>query len=169
MKNETMQEMEARWKRERDELTAFLKEIGQEYPPCGYHVGDGWLPHTKTALRKIAEIAKGAGLEWQVAQVKQKFCQLRIYIDVETPGGVTRENHDSATNPWIFEENHPLHSKYNEIHAAVGEAERICDALCENCPNPAKPGPASGTKLCTPCNDAWKAEYKKKYGEDPEE
>ena len=167
--SETLQESEKRWAKEREELTAFLKDLGLEYPDCGYHVGDGWLPHTKDAIRKMAAIAKEAGLELSIGQVKQKFCQLRIYWHVETPG-VTRENHDSATNPWLFEENHPLHGKYEEIEAAAGEAARICDALCEDCPNPSTyTGPGSGTKLCQPCKDEWAREYKEKYGEDLEE
>ena len=164
---ESMQEMEARWKKEREELTAFLKELGVNYPQCGYHVGEGWKPHVEVALRKVAKIAKEAGLEWNLSQVKQKFCQLRIYYHVETPG-VTRENHDSLTNPWIWEENHPLHHVYQEIEAAVSEAEYACDQTCEQCPNPAKPGAASGSKLCEACNAAWKKAYQEKYGEDPD-
>jgi hypothetical protein len=161
----SMAESEAKWARMREEQDVFLKEIGQKYPPCGFSVGDGWLEPVKDALRKITKIAQEAGLEWQLAQVKQKFCQLRIYIDVETPGDVTRENHDSEKNPWLFEENHPLHAKYREIQAAVHEAEIACDTRCESCGAQTKGGAASGWKGCAACKAAEKKAYEEKYGE----
>jgi hypothetical protein len=157
-----MDETEKKWERMRREQTEFLETIGQKYPPCGFSIGDGWKEPVYEALRKVAEIAKGAGLEWQLAQVKQKFCQLRIYADVETPG-VTRENHDSTTNPWLFEENHPLHSKYVEIHAAISEAERLCNTRCEACGADTKGGAASGWKGCKACKEEEKKEYEAKY------
>lgn len=157
-----MEETEKKWERQHREQTEFLASIGQKYPPCGFSIGDGWKEPVFEALRKVAAIAKEAGLEWELAQVKQKFCQLRIYIDVETPG-VTRENHNSETNPWLFEENHPLHAKYDEIHAAIGVAESACNVRCESCGGDTKGGAASGWKGCTACKAAEKREYEKKY------
>lgn len=155
-----MKDTEEKWARQHQRAVDLCKEVGQEYPPCGFSVGDGWFEPVADALRKIAKV----GIPWQLAQVKQKFCQLRIYVDVETPG-VTRENHDSAKNPWIWEEGHPLKSKYDEIHAIISEAEAICDTRCESCGAQTEGGPASGWKGCKACKAAERAEYEAKYGE----
>ena len=71
-----MKETQDKWERMRKRASDLCTEVGQEYPRSGFHVGDGWFPHVAKALREIAKV----GVPWQLAQVKQKFCQLRIYV-----------------------------------------------------------------------------------------
>lgn len=152
------EERDKKYQARQEKVKALLQEIGQEMPPCGFDVGSGWEEPVFEALRKMAKV----GIPWQLAQVKQKFCQLRIYIDVDTPGDVTPENHDSIKNPWIWEEAHPLKSKYDELHGYIGEAEVACNIRCEECGAQTEGGPASGWKGCTACKEA----ERKEFGED---
>ena len=172
-----MEETEERWARQKREQTEFLKEIGQEYPPCGFSVGDGWKEPVYDALRQIAAV----GIPWELAQVKQKFCQLRIYVDFPGSGKVVpidfigsgqrmdvgMPNEDGTVSIW--EEGHPDHSKYLRINEIIAECCRICDTRCEDCGAQTDGGAASGWKGCQACKDAERAEYKAKYGEDMEE
>lgn len=165
-----MDELQKKCDEDRRKLTEFLKEIGQEYPPCGYCIGDGWKPHVEKALRAMAAV----GIPWKLDQVKQKFCQLRIYFSIITPRQETDPDEDFsgsviAPEDRYWEEGHPLFSKYTEMCNIVGDAEVACDAACEDCGAYATPGPASGTKLCDPCKERMKAEYKKEYGEEWED
>ena len=70
------------WKKkhelQRQKVEALLKPRGIEYPECGFHVGDGWLPIVEEALDKMI----AAGWDKQLDQVKQKFCGLRIYTGI---------------------------------------------------------------------------------------
>lgn len=123
--------------KQRERIDALLAEIGQEYPYCGFHVGDGWFPHVADALRKMSKV----DLPWKLAQVKQKFCQLRIYVDFP------REEQ----RPWVWEPEHPLSGRVKEVQKYIGEAEDACDVACEDCGRWVEGGPASGTKLCKRC------------------
>lgn len=59
----------------RSEVDSLLAELGIDYPPCGFHIGRGWLPHVAGALRRMC----AAGWAKDLAQVKQKFGGLRLY------------------------------------------------------------------------------------------
>lgn len=58
-----------------------LEELDITYPPCGFHVGHGWLPIVRRALTRLI----AAGWDRRLAQVKQKFLGLRIYLESTTP------------------------------------------------------------------------------------
>ena len=108
-------------------------EIDQEYPRCGFHVGDGWFPIVADALRRIA----GVGIRWRLEQVKQKFCQLRVYVDFLDDG--------------IWRPEHPDHGRYLEVKRIIAEAEAACDRACEQCGAKVEPGMSSGWKGCGAC------------------
>ena len=140
-----MKETQDKWDRMRQEANDLCAEIGQAYPPCGFHVGDGWFPHVAKALREIAKV----GVPWQLAQVKQKFCQLRIYADIDLPNEGTKES-----PIWGFMPEHSQHALYQRVQEIIGEAESACDRACESCGAEAEAGPASGCKLCEACRKA---------------
>lgn len=111
-----------RLKEREKKLTEICYSVGQEYPPGGFSVGDGWLPHVVEALQKIAAL----GVSWKLEQVKSKFCQLKIYV----------ESDESADE---------------RIHEIIEDVANKVDTMCENCGAEVKGGPMSGTKLCKHC------------------
>ncbi len=114
--------------------------------------------------------------------MKQKFCQLRIYVDfpgsgkvvpVDFIGGkgkrvdVGMPKEDGTVSVW--EKGHPDHDKYLRVNEIIREAERACDTSCESCGAPTDGGAASGWKGCKACKDEERADYEKKYGEKMED
>lgn len=167
-----MAETKDKWARQHQEAVDFLESIGQKYPPCGYGIGDGWKEPVEAALRKIAAI----GIPWELAQVKQKFCQLRIYIDFPGSGkvlpvdflgknggrvdvGMPNESGEVS----IWQEGHPDHAKYLQVQELIAEAESVCNTRCESCGAQTEGGAASGWKGCKACKNEEKQEYEKKY------
>ena len=94
-------------KRERDEREArdkaYLAEMGIEWPRCGFWVDRGWRALVDETLKKMI----AAGWDRSLSQVKQKFCELRIYV-----GTVPR---DPA------------------ITAIIDEATKRSHEICEGC------------------------------------
>lgn len=120
-----------KYDRRRNRIKKLCNEIGQEYPACGFDIGDGWFPIVENALKKIATI----DVKWKLVQVKQKFCQLRIYIHF-----LDYETDDLDVN-----------KKFEEIRRLANEAERLCDVACENCGAKVNGGSAWGCKFCSRC------------------
>jgi hypothetical protein len=60
---------------------AELAQMGIEWPRCGFWVDEGWRPLVMQTLKDLI----AAGWDKRLAQVKQKFCGLRIYL--EPPAG----------------------------------------------------------------------------------
>lgn len=56
-----------------------LREIGQEYPECGFYCPEEWFDIVSRCLRDLTFRFQG----WTLAQVKEKFGNLRIYVDVD--------------------------------------------------------------------------------------
>lgn len=111
---------DAKWARQKLRATNLCKELGMDYPYCGFYIGDGWYPTVEKALRA----AHDAGWCGPLAQVKQKFCQLRIYAD-----------NASELQRYFF-----------------SKAEAECDKLCETCGQPhGLDVPMSGVALCRKC------------------
>ena len=103
-------------------IPTLLSRLGIAYPTWGFYIGDGWLPIVENALERMIV----AGWDRNLAQVKQKFGGLRIYI------GYTNE----------------------AITRIIREAESACDKACEHCG--ALHGlevPLSGLALCKECRD----------------
>jgi hypothetical protein len=104
-----------------------LAELDQEYPECGFYIGAGWFPVVADALRRVQR----TGVPWKLAQVKQKFCGLRVYIDF--PDEVPEEG-------------------YNQILGIVQQAELDCSTLCESCGKTHDLSvPRFGVALCQEC------------------
>lgn len=101
-----------------DDVESLLDEIGQDYPECGFSVGHGWFPVVADALRKMSKYSG-----WRLLQVKQKFCQLRIYVE----------------------------NSCDEVNEIIDRAADRCDVLCELCGGFASPGWRTGSKLCAVC------------------
>lgn len=59
-----------------EQVEKLLASRGVKHPYCGFSVGAGWFPIVERALDGLA--AHG---EVRLAQVKEKFGGLRIYID----------------------------------------------------------------------------------------
>ena len=94
-----------------DPVSEVLSRHGIAPPRCGFYVGPGWLPIVDRALGRLVEAGWDRGLE----QVKQKFCQLRIYLSCSL-GYVE----DGKWYP-------------NDLGKIVNEAADECDRVCEVC------------------------------------
>lgn len=160
-------EIEAYWDETRKRIDVMLDGYGIKKVRCGVSIGPGWLPVVHKALGQMIE----AGWDKELHQVKQKFCQLRIYIG--------EGMYDNVDNPvkrffrkpivalassnkvpskirimlWdlsrtrLFREHKP--SRISEI---IREAEDKCDDLCEVCGQERqKKGIRSGWALCDEC------------------
>lgn len=111
----------------RKKVTKFLDDNNINQPPCGFDIGEGWTEVVLAALSAMKE----AGWEGDLIQVKQKFCQLRLYYD------------------WSSKPDEELRKKVDEI---VRKAARDCDVLCEFCGKTReKKGPAFGMAACSAC------------------
>lgn len=114
----------------RDYVDELLEELGIEYPPCGFYVGEGWMPIVENALRKMLDV----GWDKRLAQVKEKFKGLRIYVDGETN---------------------------DKIRDIIREAEEKCLKTCEDCGGPRAPLTGVGAPVCDACDARWKASQKR--------
>lgn len=100
-----------------------LDKYGIDTPPCGSSVGVGWIPIVDECLGRLI----AAGWDKQLAQIKQKFLGLRIYLD----------------------------GPHNETFAAiVREAEDECEVTCELCGAPReRTGSGVGRATCNRCRE----------------
>jgi hypothetical protein len=115
------QARQARWTAVEEAFEAMRKKYGIGEVPCGTSVGPGWLPIIDEALGKMV----AAGWDRKLAQVKQKFCGIRIYV-----GGAS-----SAA-----------------IEAIIRDAEAKCARACEHCGAPrGLEAPRNGIALCADC------------------
>lgn len=104
-------------KRVKEDLAA----LGIEYPPCGFYIGEGWYAPVMAALAMMIL----AGWDRRLAQVKQKFGGLRLYIEEAS----------------------------DEVNEIVCVTEELCNTLCENCGAPhGLTIPLSGSALCPKCS-----------------
>lgn len=102
------------------DIELMLAVRGIKYPRCGFDIEPGWYPHVVAALDGMI----AAGWDKELAQVKQKFGGLRIYIGKGS----------------------------DDIYRIIRETETLCDALCEECGAPhGLKVPLSGMALCDPC------------------
>lgn len=107
-------------KRDVKDLSDVLKNLGISPPACSSQVGPGWLPHVERCLKELISL----GWRKELLQVKQKFCQLRIYAS-----GVNQD-----------------------MRAAITKAERLCAEACEECGRPhGILTPTTGRALCITC------------------
>lgn len=118
-----------------NDVKALLAEIGQQPPRCGFEVGHGWFPVVADALREMTKVSQS----WQLEQVKQKFCQLRIY--------------------WCFTDrrddtNAVQNAQRAALSAIIERAATKCDAMCEACGAEVPSGWQTGRKLCIACRKA---------------
>lgn len=70
-----------------------LDRLNVKTPACGFDIELGWFPIVERAIKKMI----GVGWDRQLSQVKQKFCQLRIYLVGEVPDEVAKVIADAAT------------------------------------------------------------------------
>lgn len=116
-------ERQERHDRDRTELAA----MGIEWPRCGFWVDEGWRPLVMQALRELID----AGWDKRLEQVKQKFCELRIYLGA------------------------PADAKLREI---VGRACAASHDICEGCGKEREEkGMGWGRAYCNACQTAFTA------------
>ncbi len=82
--------------------------------------GPGWLPVVADLNEKIAALFP----DYEVQQVKQKFCGLRYYCNVESDA---------------------------RVHMLIRAAERACDKTCEDCGATFEPKEYYGRHYCPTC------------------
>lgn len=125
MKFKTISE---RWDAQRVEMERILAKHNIAWPECGAEVGFGWLPIVEEAIDKMVSV----GWNKQLDQVKQKFCQLRIYASrCDTDGAIV-----------------------DEISMFINQAEAKANVACEDCGKPhGLQVPRSGSALCEICRE----------------
>lgn len=102
------------------------------------YVGLGWLP----VVRKCFEAMIAAGWNRELEQIKQKFCQLRIYIS--QPTEIVQDG------KFVLDENGKI--TLTELGKLIYLAVNECDKLCEVCGcEREKKGVRSGWALCNEC------------------
>lgn len=159
---------------EQDEAQRIMDRFGIDPPRCGFSIGAGWIPTVERAFEKMI----AAGWDGKLNQVKQKFCQLRIYIEFAGYDDV-----DNSTKMFFRTILHAAAGLFRKVHAtrrianflfdlrdsklllrwrlndigravneAVNEAEAECDKLCERCGKERESkGPGWGLALCNAC------------------
>jgi len=98
-----------------------LGSLGIAYPECGFWVEEGWRPLVYGTLERLIE----AGWDRRLAQVKEKFCVLTIYLD------------SHVSEP---------------LRAILQEAARESEVICERCGGPReRKGASFGRAYCGKC------------------
>ena len=104
-----------------------LTRLDIPWPECGFDARPGWLPIIEVTLERLIT----AGWDKKLDQVKQKFCQLRIYISQ-----CERDQNG-------FE---------NELGLIIRQGVEACDKVCEVCGNEReRKGCGMGWALCNAC------------------
>lgn len=123
-----MRKMKDRWNDQQAEMKRILDKYGIEYPACGADVGLGWTPIVEEALEEMVE----AGWDKQLDQIKQKFCELRIYA--------SRCNKNGEI--------------VDAVSKAINVAAKKASIACEDCGAPhGLEVPRSGSALCPACRE----------------
>lgn len=113
------------------EFKALLEEFGVGPPRCYSGIGLGWIRPVRTMFKELVE----AGWDKQLSQVKQKFCQLRVYLEQST----SMKREDGTWGP-------------NDLAVIIDRAVLACDKLCEICGQTRKKqGVSVGWALCDDC------------------
>jgi hypothetical protein len=116
-----MKKTKQEWKEERDrenelmnkEIEDVFKKMNRPYPACGVSISRGWWKSAVLPMLVAIDALKWKGT---IAQIKQKFCTLRVYID-----------------------HHPNPETDDEINAdtiadqLIDLATKLCDHICEEC------------------------------------
>ena len=74
----------------------------------GFECGDGWFAPVYKMSKLLTQYRKDSGIDIQICQLKEKFGELRVYVD----------NGDA------------------EVSRIIQEAESACDVTCETCGKP---------------------------------
>jgi hypothetical protein len=115
----------------------------------GICCGEGWKHIIDAACSKLQKLADEHNVNIEFAQVKEKFAELRLYIDIIYPDG--HKLHTTTIDligvgSFIKEERNKI---WKEAHEITNEAERLSGETCEVCGNPGKPREGSWIKtLC---------------------
>lgn len=103
-----------------------LKKFDILPPRCGFSTGPGWARPIEKCFEKMI----AAGWNKDLAQVKEKFCHLRIYIGSEFP--IQRDIYDN-------------------LQSIIDNAVVECSVLCECCGGPRDPKQNYGAAFCDGC------------------
>lgn len=167
MRPKTYKDIEKNFELQRVEADRILNRFGISRPPCGFGIGLGWMRVVENALEEMIN----AGWDKDLHQVKQKFCQLRIYIgagsvdDIDNPIKrlFRRPIQFFASSRWVPSRVRILlwrlsrtrllsDVRPSKISKIIDEACEICDHLCESCGKEReKKGYGWGQALCNSC------------------
>ena len=91
----------------------------------GFECDDGWFDLIYSCLSKIHLIADLAGLDIEIAQMKEKFAELRIYLNIEAKLRCSEEQEDLARSIlWDVVERASVSSK--KICEISGDSGTLC-------------------------------------------
>lgn len=130
----------------RDNWREILKNRRTDGRVCEVSVGDGWAK----IVCDLVKALDASGVEWQPAQVKEKFGTLRFYVDIG----------DGPTLEGILKfENYK--EKCKEAWKLIEDAEHKSASTCEDC-GAAGDRVSIGHILATLCGSCAKAAQEKR-------
>lgn len=113
-------------------------------PFVASHVPPGWDSAIARALEDIAALSATSGVSIQVAQVKEKFGGLRLYLDIdEESAGPLELVEEEETHTRLRSSSNP--GSVRERATAIVDAAAIrCSTICEVCGNEGQSRNSSG-------------------------
>jgi hypothetical protein len=132
-------------------LDKFFEAMPQMAPDLGCNIGAGWQPTVLDALIKLHALSASTGIAIQPRQIKEKFGNLRMYLDVGEDSIDDIVELESAESHIRLGPKATLGSVREQAYAIVRDAERITGELCETCGTTAPTMSNLGGYICRRC------------------
>jgi len=117
-------------------VAAFFKAHPDLIPRTPSFVPNGWDEVVADALTALLRIERASGTALEIAQIKEKFGQLRIYIDVdEESAGPLEIVRETAASTYLRSSAQPG-SVREQAHAIVDQATERAELYCILCGAP---------------------------------
>jgi hypothetical protein len=118
-------------------VSAFFSAHPDRVPRVPSFVPAGWDDPVADALDALLEIEHSSGVSLRIAQIKEKFGGLRIYVDVDERSAGAFEVVKSTPMSTHFRNAAAPGSVRERVHAIVDAAAERAQACCIRCGAPA--------------------------------
>ena len=119
-------------------VSAFFNAHQDRLPRVPSFVPAGWDDPVADALVALLEVERSTGVVLRIAQIKEKFGGLRIYVDVdENSAGPFEVVKDTAASTHLRSAAKPG-SVRERVHTIVDEAAERAESRCIRCGAPAR-------------------------------
>ena len=115
---------------------AALERHPEMWPQIHSSVPRGWDAEVAGALEAIAELADETGVTIRVAQIKSKFAELRVYLDVDERSAGAWEAVNETPDHTRLRSSSAPGSVRERATAIVDAASKRCESRCERCGAP---------------------------------